>query len=326
MGGAALNRAAFFSNRAVVLGLAVLCCLLWGSAYPAIKNGFALFGIVPQDIAGKLVFAGWRFTFSGLLLLGLVLVMNPSGLRLSLRDTGELTLLGLTQTGLQYGFFYVGLAYTTGVKGSILNATSTFFSALLAHALYRNDRLSINRVLGCVIGFAGVVIANFNRDLQDFEFTFMGDGFVVITAFIFSAAAIYGKRISQRMDSMAMTGYQLTIGGVALTVVGSIYGGTLQNFTLISTSLLIYLVLVSSATFSLWSLLLKYNRVGVVTVYSFLIPVFGGMSSALFLNESILDLRNATALIAVCYGIWLVTREKPAAQQEVAAPAMAGKR
>ena len=46
----------FFSNRRVVFLLATLCCLLWGSSYPAIKNGFAMFALQPDDMAGKLVF------------------------------------------------------------------------------------------------------------------------------------------------------------------------------------------------------------------------------------------------------------------------------
>src|SRR3546814_3384732 len=143
--------ASLFSSRKVVAVLAALCCMLWGSAYPAIKNGYELFAIATDDIAGKMVFAGYRFLLAGLVLL----IMGRLGGRrivgLGRRRIGQLTLLGLTQTGLQYIFFYVGLSYTTGVKASILNATGTFFSVLLAHFIYKNDRLSHNRILGCLL-------------------------------------------------------------------------------------------------------------------------------------------------------------------------------
>ena len=59
----------FLTNRKVVFLLALFCCVLWGSSYPAIKNGYALFDIAADDIASKLVFAGWRFLLAGLLLL-----------------------------------------------------------------------------------------------------------------------------------------------------------------------------------------------------------------------------------------------------------------
>lgn len=292
----------------MVVLLACVACLLWGSAYPAIKTGYAMFSIDANDIPTKMVFAGYRFVLAGLLLLALAAVtQRPLRLR-GWTQVRQIATLGLAQTTLQYIFFYIGLAYTTGVKGSIMNATGTFFSVLLAHFIYKNDRLSWNKALGCVVGFAGVMVVNFNHDLLDFHFTLLGEGFVVIAAFILSAGAIYGKKISQDMDSVVLTGYQLTVGGLVLTAGGFAFGGTLTGFTLQSSALLLYLVLLSSVAFALWTILLKYNRVGEVTVFNFLIPVFGAILSAIFLGESILELKYMVALVLVCTGIYLVTK------------------
>lgn len=301
------------TDTRVVFLLATLCCLLWGSAYPAIKNGYALFGILQEDIPGKLVFAGYRFLLAGLLLLVLAAALGKPLFRISPRQQGQLLLLGLTQTSVQYVFFYIGLAYTTGVRGSILNSTTTFFSVLLAHLIYHNDRLSPRKALGCLAGFAGVTVVNFGAGLLDFEFTLLGEGFIVLAAFVLSAASIYGKRISQNMDVMVMTGYQLALGGAVLLAGGYAAGGELTGFTPASTALLVYLALLSSAAFALWSLLLKYNPVGMVSVFNFLVPVFGSGLSALFLDESIMEWKNLLALVLVCGGIWLVTRDPGAA-------------
>ena len=304
-----MDTRAFFSNRKTVILLATFTCLLWGSAYPAIKNGYAMFGIAQDDIPSKLVFAGYRFIFAGLLLLVMALIMRRP-FKLSLRKLGEMSILGASQTAFQYVFFYVGLAYTTGVKGSILNSTGTFFSVLMAHFIYKNDRLSWNKSVGCLIGFIGVMVVNFVPGALDFHFTLLGEGFIIIAAFVLSAASIYGKRISQNIDSMVLTGFQLGIGGVLLTVLGYAMGGELTGFNLASSSLLIYMVFLSSAAFSLWTVLLKYNRVGLVTVFSFTIPIFGAILSAIFLGESIFEWKNLIALVLVCSGIWLVTKEK----------------
>ncbi len=299
----------FFSQRKVVFLLASLCCLLWGSAYPSIKNGYALFAIATDDVPSKMVFAGYRFVLAGLLLLLIArLTQRPIG-NLTRKNLGQLLTLGLTQTTLQYVFFYIGLAYTTGVKGAIMNGTGTFFSVLLAHFIYHNDRLSWGKVLGCTVGFAGVMVVNFNQDLLDFHFTWLGEGSVVLAAFILSAASIYGKNVSQHMDSIIMTGYQLAIGGLVLTLGGYLFGGTLTGFTWKASALLFYLALLSSVAFALWSILLKYNRVGTVTIFNFLIPVFGALLSAVFLGESILEWKNVLALLLVCTGILLVTKE-----------------
>lgn len=287
-----------FARKNVVYLGAAFCCLLWGSAYPAIKSGYEIFQIATDDIPSKIVFAGYRFLFAGLLLLLLAMAQRKPIGRLSPRQFGQLTLLGLTQTSLQYIFFYIGLAFTTGVKGSIMNATGTFFSVLLAHFIYQNDKLSYNKTLGCILGFAGVMVVNFNSGLMDFSFSLLGDGSVVLAAFILSAATLYGKRISQTVDPTVMTGYQLGIGG-SLSVHG-----------LSSVAILGYLTLLSSVAFALWSILLKYNRVGMIAPFNFLIPVSGAVLSAIFLGENIFELKYAVALVLVCSGIWWVNKVK----------------
>ncbi|EEH2512953.1 DMT family transporter, partial [Salmonella enterica] len=219
------RQASPFARKNVVYVCAAFCCLLWGSAYPAIKSGYDLFQIATDDIPSKIVFAGYRFLFAGgLLLLFALLQRKPIG-RFRPRQFAQLTLLGLTQTSLQYLFFYIGLAFTSGVKGSIMNATGTFFSVLLAHFIYQNDRLSYNKTLGCILGFAGVMVVNVSNGL-DFSFNLPGEGSVVLAAFILSAATLYGKRLSQTVDPMVMTGYQLGIGGLVLVIGGYVFGGT----------------------------------------------------------------------------------------------------
>jgi len=305
-----MNTHPVFSDRRVVFLLASFCCLLWGSSYPAIKNGYALFGIAPADIPSKMVFAGYRFLFAGLLLLALAVLTRRKVTVLTRANFPSVFMLGLTQTFVQYIFFYIGLAYATGVKSSIMNATNTFFSVLMAHFIYRNDRLSVNRAVGCLIGFAGVMAVNFSRDLLDFNFTLLGEGFVVIAAFILAATSIYGKKVSQTMDSMVLTGYQLVIGALFLVFSGYVLGGSLGDVTPRSIALLGYLVFLSSAAVGFWTVLLKYNRVGLVVVFNFLVPVFGAVLSAIFLGENVFEWKNVVALILVCGGIWLVTRER----------------
>jgi drug/metabolite transporter (DMT)-like permease len=299
-----------FTDRKVVFLLATLCCLLWGSAYPAIKNGYALFQIAPDDIPSKLVFAGWRFVFAGLVLLIVAAATRKPVFALDRRGVGQVTLVGLAQTTAQYVFFYIGLAYATGVKSSIMNATGTFFSVLLAHFIYRNDRLSYNKALGCGVGFLGVMVVNFHDSLLSLDFTLLGEGFVVIAAFVLSAASIYGKKVSQRIDSVVLTGWQLGIGGVGLLVLGFAFGGHLSLPSAAAFGILAYLVALSAIAFSLWTILLKYNRVSMITVFNFMIPVFGTLLSALFLDERFLEWKNALALVLVCGGIWLVTKEE----------------
>ncbi|TGA98924.1 DMT family transporter [Sporolactobacillus shoreae] len=299
----------FFTNKKVVIVLAVFCCILWGSAYPGVKIGYSLFQISTGNVFAELSFAGYRFIIAGLMVLILALMMSKKLFTLTWKNIESLILLGLTQTTLQYVFFYIGLAHTTGLKASIMNGTSAFFSVILAHFLYRDDRINFSKAVGCILGFLGVLLVNFSSDLLSFNFKIIGEGFVAVAAFAFSASAIYGKRICQRMDSVIVTGYQLLIGGVVLLLMGISGKGYVAHFTFGSTLVLLYLGLLSALAFTLWTILLNYNKVGPISVYNFLIPVSGAILSAIFLGENIYKWENAVALVLVCTGIYAVNRQ-----------------
>lgn len=298
-----------YERRAGVFALATLCCLLWGSAYPAIKGGYALLLIAPGDIASQVLFAGWRFVLAGAILLLVAGAMGRPVLSLGPRQAGRVALLGLTQTAVQYVFFYVGLAHASGVKSSIMNATGVFFSVGLAHFIYADDRMSGRKALGCLVGFLGVVVVNIGAAGRlSLDFTLLGEGFVTIAAFVLAAASIYGKRLSRSIDPLVMTGWQLFIGGTLLTGGGLAAGGSIAALGFASGALLLYMALLSSVAFAVWSLLLKHNPVGMIAAFNFLVPVFGVGLSALFLGESVLHWNNLAALVLVSVGIWLVTR------------------
>lgn len=306
-----MDKTKFFTNRINIIVIAIICTFLWGSAFPAIKVGYELFDIASNDVGTKLIFAGYRFFLAGVFILIIKLAMKESIFNLNLKDIKEITILGIGQTTLQYIFFYLGMTYTTGVRGSIINGTGTFFSIILAHFIYKNDRLNFNKVIGCVVGFLGVIIVNLGTSsVLEGGISFRGEGFIMLAAFMLSISSIYSKKISQNKDAYLLTAYQLSIGGLVLTIIGYVLGGSLRNFTFAATSLLIYMALLSSVAFALWSQLLKYNKVGVISVFNFLIPVFGTILSAIVLKENIFDIKILIALLLVCLGIYLVYKKK----------------
>jgi drug/metabolite transporter (DMT)-like permease len=196
--------------------LSVACC---GAAHFRQSSWVTqLFGIARQDVASQMLFAGIRFVAAAACCAAgrctrHGLAAGPCEKR---NGAEALAILGLTQTALQYVFFYIGLANATGTKSSIMNATVTFFSVMLAHYLYRNDRLSHRRVLGCLVGFVGVAAANYGPTLLQPDFSWAGEGSIVLAALILAAASIYGKNLSQHINAVVMTGWQMLIGGVVL--------------------------------------------------------------------------------------------------------------
>lgn len=49
--------------------LALLCCFLWGSAFPMVKTGYQMFSIGESDTASQILFAGMRFALAGILVI-----------------------------------------------------------------------------------------------------------------------------------------------------------------------------------------------------------------------------------------------------------------
>lgn len=87
--------------------------------------------------------------------------------------------LGLAQTGLQYFFFYNGVANSTGIKSAILNSVGNFLVVIFAHFIYPDDKLNTGKVFGLVTGFAGIILVNWQAGAGGFswDFSFIGEGF-----------------------------------------------------------------------------------------------------------------------------------------------------
>lgn len=213
------------------------------------------------------------------------------------------------QTVLQYVFYYLGVGNTSGVRGSVLSATSTFFSVIIAHFVFVTDKLTLKKTIGCIIGFFGVIAVLSGSGFGAEKVKITGEGFMLMSAVGQGIGAVVSRKVAKGKDAMLLTGWQLFIGGVFLSVVGLIGKGQIY-ITAKGFILLLYLAVLSAVAFSLWTVMLKYHPVAKVTVYMFLVPVFGSILSAVILNENVFTIKNLIALIFVCVGILLVNKQK----------------
>ncbi len=308
-----LNRSKKFFTKPINIFLtAVLCTALWGSAIPVIKIGYEAFEI--SDTASQMLFAGYRFLLSGIFAILFRSIILKKLVYPNKRDFIGITSLGIIQTALQYILFYTSLNFLTGVKGSIINASGNFFAVILAHIFIKNDKLNLKKIIGCLLGFIGVIICNINGDGLDMTFSLQGEGFMILAALSFASGAVITKFVTKGSDPTMITGYQLGLGGIILIIVGIVFGGklTVPNFDITNIStlsplfILLYLSFLSSIAFSLWAELLKYNFVGKISIYGFLNPIFGVILSGILLSENIFNIETLSALVLVSLGILIV--------------------
>ncbi len=295
-----------FNQPVVIFIMASIACLLWGSAFPSVKISYEMLSIGNASSMVKLQFAGYRFFLAGLYLLVFVLYQKRA-LHIPKGGMKRLIVLGLIQTTFQYLFFYVGLSNTSGIKGSIIISLGAFFSIILPHFYYHDDKLSTRKWLGLLIGFAGVVYINLAKGPITGGFRFVGEGMMILSAFTGSVASIYAKELSNEMDTLVMTCYQMLLGSTVMIVISSIaLGGNAVPMTLEITPLFMHLALISSVGFGLWFVLLNHNPISKVSIYKFQVPIWGTILSAIFIPGESLSSAIVLGLICVSAGIFLV--------------------
>ena len=299
----------FLATTAGVLTAAVAANLLWGSAAPCIKLGYRLFQVGSEDAMSQILFAGIRFTLAGVLTVLLGSLLRRRLLLPKRGSGGMIFALAMVQTVIQYVFFYIGLSHAPGFKGSILSPTSTFFALLIAAFVFRQEKLTGRKLLGCLIGFAGVVLVSLGGTVGG-AVRLDGEGFLILAAASYGLSSVLIKRFSAREDPVVLSGWQFVLGGTPMTAAALLLGGHLDAVSPGAWALMAYLGFVSAAAYTLWSLLLQRHPVSRIMVFSFLNPVFGVFLSALLLDEGkILDLpRCLLAMALVCLGVWIVNR------------------
>ncbi len=299
-----------FQNRIAAPLLAVFCTMLWGTAFPFIKLGYAAFEIGSGDFGAKLLFAGLRFSIAGLMVFAFTALKRERVKQDKGRLLRSAALLGSVQTFAQYLFTYIGIGLTTAANTSIITACASFLTVLAAPFFFRSDRFTALKLLGCALGFAGVLLVNRGGGVT--AETLPGDALIFLSTVCAAGGNIIAKKSAAGLDPVRLTAWQLLFGGILLCGAGFAAGGGLDLLNLHGVLILLWLAFVSAAAFSIWTALLKYNPAGRISVFNLLVPVFGTALSGLLLGEDVFRVESIVSLLLISSGVILVNlrREK----------------
>lgn len=288
-------------NNKIAVLLAIVCTVLWGTAFPFIKLGYSALKIAENDIGSKLLFAGYRFTFAGLAVFAVVCIMGKKFPILAKKDIMPVSLLGLVQTFAQYILSYIGIGFTSSTNTSIITACSSFFTVIAASLFFKSDKLGFMKIFGCVLGFSGVICINgmggFSAD------TLLGDLLILASTLSASTGNIYSKKLAQGRNPFVITAYQLSLGGVLLIISGMLLGGKTVFSNIQGVAILLWLAFVSAVAFSIWTTLLKYHEASKISVFNLLVPVIGTILSGVMLKEDVFRAETFVSLILISLGI-----------------------
>ena len=301
-----------FKNNKYKTLLAVFCGVCWSLAYPFIKVGYGEFQIASDDLGGKILFAGVRFFMAGLFVTLFCVFVRKEKLDLKDRkDIRWLLLLALVNTTLHYMFAYIGLGYNPSGRSTILDSLGSFILIVISTMMFADDRMSSNKLIGCLLGLAGIVMINVEPGGNFFEnITFRGDGMILLNAVFSALGGIITRIVSKKMNIMPATGLSMMIGGALMLGIGFAIGPDRPwNIGIKGLLVLFVLIMISAVCFAIYNELLAWHPISQISIYNALNPVLGVIFAALILKED-LKWQYLISVILVAAGIWFVNREE----------------
>lgn len=195
--------------------------------------------------------------------------------------------LGLAHTTMLSGFQFLALNLTSAGKMAVFFNTQALFAALLAPHFVNEQRFSLVKSIGLLMGFAGV-LAIFARDLLASSLVdLFGAIFATLGALSWTVGTFWVKRLQGTSSLIVANGVQMLTGSIPLLALGFTVEG-MGGVTLTSSSFFLFGLLVALFTgipYFLWFKVLKANPAGIISSFNFLIVVFTVGLGVLLLDE-----------------------------------------
>lgn len=203
------------TSRAPILAQMLICSFLWANSYLLMK-------LLGADIA-PLPLTALRGLMGGGLLALWVLWRRQSILPKG-REWRDWAMLGLLQGLIPNTLTAYALNQIAAGLTSMLQATGPLMVAVLAHFIFAEERLSRRRLLGVLLGFAGmaILINPFSESLQ--PGIFWGALAMVVTAISYALGSLYVRSIPVAEPARLALGQQAFSGIPATLAVFALFG------------------------------------------------------------------------------------------------------
>lgn len=178
-------------------GLIALLSVLWGGSFLFVE--LALVALGPFTVVAARVSLAALALLVWLRITGLALPRAP-------RAWGPFLVMGMLNNVLPFSLITWGQGHIEAGLAAILNATTPFFTVLVAHVLTRDERLSARKGFGIAIGFAGVVAMIGPEALEGLTGSALGQIAVVAAALSYAFAGVFGRRFAAMPSAVAACG------------------------------------------------------------------------------------------------------------------------
>jgi drug/metabolite transporter (DMT)-like permease len=273
----------------------ILLGAIWGSSFLFIKVGIRELHPVYVTVA--------RLALGAVTILVLLMILRDR-LPRSLRVWAHLTVVGTIGTALPYTLFGYGEQRISSLLAGIWNATTPLVALPAAVLLFHTERLTLRKVLGIGVGFAGVLVV---------LGVWQGVGGTQLTGQLlaFAAAACYGLAIpytkrflaGEPMSGLALVAGQLLAGTVVLAAVAPLIAGAPPSPASLSGEVVASVLTLGVVGTGL-AFLLHFRNIRLVgasgaSLVTYLFPVFAVLAGVAVLGESLTWFQPVGTLIVL---------------------------
>ena len=293
-------------NTLKTLSLALVVMALWGSLFPMIKKGYDAFGIISSDIPTIILFAGLRFTISGIVL-SLIFSAKERKFELPRKKEFPPIMAGAVITIiLHYSFTYLALSIGEGSKTAIVKQICFLFLGCFAFLVDKSDKFSINKIIAALLGFAGIIATAYDGTAIVFK---LGDLLLLLASACSAAGTIVSKKATQKMSPVKFVAYSQLFGGIFLLTAGLVLGGKLANIDIKAILTFAYICTASIVAYTIWNILLKSGSISKLSIIKFTEPLFAVIFSGIILGENVMRISYLVALLLMLAALIVEHRE-----------------
>lgn len=284
--------------------LAIVACLLWSSAFVAAK--YAIEYLPPLWLAGI------RFVLAGLLLIPLCKGWRKP-FKLIREHFGMVFAVGFFHTIYLYAVFFYAMTMVRGAQAAIMIGAGPLVSAVVAHLLMKDDRLTPRTMMSLCCGLGGIVLLSLSAEPWSpvGRQEFWGLLLLLSGCVVSAVGNVTVAKLKQEVSAIVLCSAQMMVGGMALLIAGFFVNGAVPWPTGFSFYLaLLWLAIISATGFSIWFFLLKRIRVSRLNLWKFIIPLSGAILSWVFIPGEAPSWMSVAGMLCIVAGVILGQLER----------------
>lgn len=280
----------------ITVCVSLLVMLLWGSLFPFVKYGYEVFQIDTSSYPDLILFAGVRFAISGALLSIFSISTKRTFAVSQPKKLIGTALVALFAVVLHYTCTYIGLSVVDSGKTSLLKQSGVVVFVCISFLFFKDDKFSWGKIAGAVLGVASVLVVNTNALGFSFD---IGSLLIIVASFCTVISNVVFKKQLSGVPAVTVTGYSQLIGGVALMLIGLIFGGKFGVVTVKGMFVMAYMIIATVVSYGLWYTVVQRYSLSKLFIIKMAEPLFASLISILLPLNATLTWQHAIAFLCV---------------------------